>query len=463
MTPTRTLPLLLAVSLAAACSDGSGKAPPKATPKGPEKKAEAPKPAPAEGTGFDLDALRARQAEKEASNPATAPGGSAAGNPGPAAPPPPAPTAPAKDPVAKAPEKKAEEKKEEAPPPPTSPDEISDTEVRMSWAPDERDALEQMPAEGKAKEMRKRRLEIFAKRGGVLGAADGKTEEKGPGPSGERGPARPEAQKEAPPPGLRDILDDLASRDPEIRARGAESARRFPDKTVASRHLLPFLEDPDADLRAITASVLGELKSPDSVPALEKVVERVDKDPVRAMAIKALHDIGGREARAAIRKIAREGSEPSDRAAALGMLIKMREVGEVRDLLKDALQDLSREVRHQAVTAIREFELKAFEADLFPLLQDASPQVQMETMRAFGALGSRSAVGPLVKILLKPVNEEDPDPEADHDAIQGVANDALVKITGVDQGYDNTLPDEKVKAAVDAWRVWWNKNKATWK
>lgn len=350
------------------------------------------------------------------------------------------------------------------PPPPGNPDEITDTEVLLTWSQEEREALNEMKPEEKAKEMRKRRLEIFKERGGRLEAASGKMEDKGADPAtGERGPARPDAPKpqDLAPSDLRDILSDIGSSDPEIRARGVESARRYTDKAVAARYMVPLLADKDPDLRAIVCSTLGSLKQADSVDPLEKLVAKPgEKDAVRARAIHAIGEIGGVQGRAALRRIAREGGEPSDRADALGMLIKLREVMEVKDLLKSALGDLDAGVRQQAVTAVKEFNLKAFETDLYPRLKDASEQVVVEAARALGVLQARAAVGLLVDLIVQV--EEDEEIE-DSDAIQNACNIALEQITGVKQGFDTALPDEQKRAAVDNWRIWWKKNKATWK
>jgi HEAT repeat protein len=193
------------------------------------------------------------------------------------------------------------------------------------------------------------------------------------------------------------------------------------------------------------------------VDPLEKLVAKGDKDTVRSQAIHALGEIGGLQGRAALRRIVREGSEPQDRSDALGMLVKLKEVMEVKDLLKGALDDLDGGVRQQAVVAIREFNLKSFEQDLFPRMNDASEQVILEAIRAFGALGTHSAVDVLVKVLVKP------DPEAEEiDSLQRAANLSLEQITGLKQGYDDTN-DVAKQAAIDGWRIWWKKNKDTWK
>jgi len=458
MNRRRSLALLVAAVLPAACG---GSEPPKATPKPAETK-PAPTAETTGGSGFDLSSLQGtgdpKPADPKPADPRPADPKPAAAKPADPKPADPKPSDPK-------PADAKPDKPEKAPP--GSPDEITDAEVLASWAQDERDALNEMAPEDREKEMHKRRLEIFKERGGKLDATSGKMGEKPvEGPDGTRGPARPDAVKESelPPPGLQEVLDDLASRDPEVRARGVEAAKRFPDKAVACRHLIPLLEDKDADLRAIVCSTLGDLKVADAVPALGKIIDKGDKDPVRAMALRALGTIGGPQARAVLRAIVRDGSDPTDRASALNQLVKQREVGEVKDLLGKALDDINAEVRLQAVVAIREFNMKGFEKELYPRLEDASQNVVIEACRAFAAMGSRESVPALVALVLK----EEPDPESvgedeDPEAITMAANIALETITGVTQGYKDTLKEAQKAAALDGWRVWWNKNKATWK
>jgi HEAT repeat protein len=444
----RALALLAAALLAAACG---GKEAPKAPPKTETAAAPPVSEETGGGGGFDLTSLRGPEEKKpEEKKPEEKK---------PDQPPPPKPKEAEKEPATEEPKEPAKPAK----PVPASPDEISESEVLLSWAADEREALNEMTPADREKEIRKRRLEMFRERGGKIDETSGKmTDAPVEGPDGTRGPARPDAvkEKELPPPALKEILDDLASHDMEVRARGVEAAKRFPEKTIAARHLIPLLEDKDPDLRVIVCSTLGELKQADAVPALAKVVEKgiKEKEPVRAMAIKALGDIGGPQARQVLRSIVRDGDESADRAIALAQLVKQREVGEVQDLLGKALDDLNGDVRQQAVLAIREFNLKAFEKELFKRLEDASEIVIVETMRALGAMGTREAVPLLIKILLNPGEDAD-DPEE----LQIAANNALEQITGVRQGLTDTLTDAQKAAAIDSWRVWWKKNKDTWK
>lgn len=449
MTLSRWPIVLLCAAAAASCGDSKKEPAPKKTP---DKTAAAPKPSEdTGGSGLDLDALKAREE--------AAKGTSAAPAPAPGAPPKPSgPDATAPAPGAAEAAKPAEP---EGPPPPASPSEITDNEVLASWSSDEREALQEMSEAERAKEMDKKRMEIFLARGGKVNPESGRMEDKAvDSETGMRGPARPTAVKaeDLPPPDLQSILDDLNSKDPETRARGAESAKRFPDASVAARHVVRLMEDPDPELRAIAAATLGALKQSSAIPALVKVLDRADKDPVRAMALKALKDIGGPDAVAQLKKVVDEGIEPGDRAAALGMLVELKETGVVRMLLKAALNDLASEVRQAAVVAIRTLDIRDQDRALVALFQDRSDEVIIDSLRTLGATNARSAVGDIVAILLKP-HEECDDPEA----IQKAANDALEKITGVRQGYSDTAKEEERLAAIDAWRVWWRKNKATWK
>jgi HEAT repeat protein len=464
---SRAMVVLLAAALPAACSGGEEKKP---APNAAQGKPAGSKPAAKGESGLDLSSLQAStpvqkpEAPPPGGKPAdpTPSDGAKAGPPAPAAPGEEA--KPGKPAEAKAPDGKAADGKgadgKPAVPPPTNPDEITDTEVLMAWSKEEREALNEMSEADKAKEIQKRRLEMFKERGGVLDKTSGKmADKKVDAATGERGPARPDAvkEKELPPPELRDILQDIASSDPEIRARGVEAAKRFSDKGVAAHHILPLLQDRDPEIRSLACSTLGALKQADSVDALARIIEKGDKDQVRSQAIRALGDIAGFQGRAALRAIARAGTEPQDRSEALGALIRLREVGEVKDLLKAALDDLDGGVRQQAVIAIREFNIKTYEEDLFPRLKDASEQVIMETIRTLGSFGTRSAVAPLMKILLSP----DPDAE-DSEILQDAANTSLELITGVKQGYTSTSVPAKA-AALDNWRIWWKKNKDTWK
>lgn len=449
MTPIRASLVLLAAAAAAACG---GSETPKPEEKPPEKAPETGAPS---STGLDLSSLRG------GANPSPVP---AVPVPAPQSAP---PEAPAPAPARAAPEGGAEapakvEDGPPKPPPPGSPDEITDADVLASWNQEERDALNEMEPAERASEMRKRRMEIFKERGGVADAStDREGQKKADEGTGERGPARPEVVRpeDRPPPALQDILNDLASRDPEIRARGADAAQRFPDKAVATKHVIPLLKDNDQDLRQLAAATLGILGQEAAVEPLSVLLlEKDDVDPVRAMAVKALSDIPGAASTAALRKIVRESSEPSDCAAALAMLIRRKDPAEVKDLVPEALKNLSPEVRQAGVSAIREFKLKEREADLAPLMEDFSDMVILETIRAYGELGTRPVVGTLVKVLIKP-HAESENPEE----IRSAANEALERITGLDQGFDPTLPEARMREAIDSWRVWWEKNKATWK
>jgi HEAT repeat protein len=441
-------PALAALLLAAAAC---GKSEPAAEEKPKEEKP--PEPTASASPGLDLGSLGVDTTTEAA--PPPPPPAPAAEGPAPA----PAPETPKPD--APKPEGPPAPEGPPKPPPPSSPDEITEAEVLKTWSVEEREALNEMKPAEREEEIRKARLKIFKERGGVLDTStDASGQKKVDETTGERGAPRPKSTdvKDLPPPALQDILSDLASKDPEIRARGADSAGRYPDKAVATRHLAPLLKDKDEDLRQLVAATLGSLGQEDAVAPLAALVERGDKDPVRTMAIKALHDIPGPASTAALRAIVREGSEPADRADALAMLIKRKNADDVKDLVEESLKSLSPAVRRYAVVAIREFKLKEREADLAPLMEDFSEQVIMETMRAYGDFGTKSAVKGIVRVLLKP-GEDAEDPEG----LQNAANEALVKITGEDKGFAPDLPDEKREEVLNVWKAWWDKNRDKYK
>jgi len=444
--PLTVLAVLCAALLPAACGGDGGSA--KSGAAEEPKETETPKKEEPRSSGIDLAALR-EKAGVTGEPPAPGPSPAPATGPEPTG-----KETPASADAAPAP-------KPEGPPPPRRLADITDEEVLRAWSPDEREALSEMSDKERQEFMDQKRLEIFEARGGVLMEESGKMEDRAVDENtGMRGEERPDVvrQEDLPPPALRDILQDLGSPDLEIRARGAEAAKRFEDKAVAAKHVGALLADDNWELRAIAASTLGALGQESSVAALLKILDKEKKEGVRGEVVRALKDIGGKEGIAALRSIVRDGWEPGDRAASLGMLIDLNDVANVRDLIRKALDDVTAEVRERAVLAIRTFELKEYGKELIPLLGDFSDLVIIEAIRAMGTLGTRSAVGPLVRILVEP------DPESDQaDLIQDAAADALKKITGEDQGYSSVLPEEQRLAAIDNWRVWWEKTKADWK
>jgi HEAT repeat protein len=342
---------------------------------------------------------------------------------------------------------------------PTRIADITDKEVLASWGEDEREALEEMEPTERAEFMETRRKELFLARGGVLVADSGRMEDQAvDAASGMRGDARPDApQKDLPPPDLAAILGALASSDPETRAAGADMARRYPDAAVAVKHMLEVLDDKDPDVRSIAISTLGDLKRPEAIPGLKKVIDKDRKDEVRVMAIAALAKIGGEEAIATLRAIVRESDEPANRAAALYHLIETGKAVHVADLVPRAMADFSADVRRHAAVAMRTYQLKEHAPHMVPLFNDISDLVAIEAIRTAGELGLRSTVGHIIKILVEP------DPESDlQEPLQDAANRALEQITGEKKGYDGTQPDELRLAAIDSWRLWWEKSKGTW-
>ncbi len=269
-----------------------------------------------------------------------------------------------------------------------------------------------------------------------------------------RGPGRPATPGgELAPPDLRSILVGLASTDVETRAEAAESARRYPDKDVAAKHVMRVLKDKDAEVRQLAASTLGALGQAAALPALLDVIQTDRNDGVRATAIRAIKEIGGPDAVATLRGIVRDGNEPGDRASALSILTDLGIVGDVRDLIKGATRELSPEIRLQAAVAVRTFLLKDYEAFILPLLDDASDGVIVEALRACSAIKARGAVGKAVALLGDAEHEE---------IVTDAAAVSLKAITGEDLGYADTLLETQRLVAIDAWKQWWKKNGEAW-
>jgi hypothetical protein len=337
--------------------------------------------------------------------------------------------------------------------------EITDKDALASFDEEEREAVAAMPEAVQRKFLDGKRMEIFLARGGVLSDSGRMEDQKVDEKTGLRGEGRPDAPKgEVIPVSLQVVMQALASPDPETRAAGAESARRYADKAEAAKFIGTLLTDKDPELRAIAAGTLGKLQQESSVPLLEERIAKEGSDEARTAMVRAIRDIGGAAGVASLRKMAREGEEPADRAAAIAFLTDMRDPSLVSDLIGAALQDFAADVRQAGVIAIRTHGLKGHGDALVKCLDDISEQVLVESVRALGVVQHRPAVPKLMRLLLKP-DEEAEEPETQRAA----ASEALRKITGQEIAYDVTLPDADRVVALDAWRTWWEKNKATWK
>ncbi len=167
-----------------------------------------------------------------------------------------------------------------------------------------------------------------------------------------------------------------------------------------SEALLPLLDDFELEVRANASRVLGDLREPVAVPALEARLE--DESPrVRLLSAIALSRIGSPRSVEPLIALLREdgGKDAALRhAAALG-LSRCAEPGRLVALIADP----SSEVRLGAVVALRRLR----HLGLIPFLSDSDPRVALEAARAVYDLPIASALPALAARIDRPGLEGD--------------------------------------------------------
>ncbi|BBM86258.1 HEAT repeat domain-containing protein [Candidatus Uabimicrobium amorphum] len=146
--------------------------------------------------------------------------------------------------------------------------------------------------------------------------------------------------------------------------------------------IIPFLKDPIPDVRVLAASALGEIgeKAHLAVPALISMI----KDPV-------IYD----------------GSEEDDRFFAAEALAKIGK--KAVPALIPLIQDLDREIRESAVSALGEMREKAEKAvlPLISMLENPNPKIKCSAIEALGAIGEKTHL--VVPTLVSMLKDQDTD------------------------------------------------------
>jgi len=170
------------------------------------------------------------------------------------------------------------------------------------------------------------------------------------------------------------------------------------ERTVQA--VVKALENPDRDVRARAARVLGVLRRADLVPALRPLLN--DPAPaVRLAAVYAVSGVGDRDSAGAYRKMLAEGETPMLRAAALRALIATGG-DDLANTFRMALADRDMSVRLAAVRALPATDGVAASPLLLARLEDKNLRVKHQALLALEKVWSRGAgrLAPEVTALL---------------------------------------------------------------
>jgi quinoprotein glucose dehydrogenase len=163
-----------------------------------------------------------------------------------------------------------------------------------------------------------------------------------------------------------------------------------------------LLADPDAEIRAQSWKVLGDLTStwePEVIRAATAAL--ADASPrVRCFAALALAKRGDASAAPAILTLLRENADQDQNLRHAGVMA-LAGIHDAKTLAA-AAADPSRSVRLAALIAMRRLEMP----EVAQFLKDSDPALVLEAARAINDAGIAAAYGELAKLITKPVKDE---------------------------------------------------------
>jgi quinoprotein glucose dehydrogenase len=190
--------------------------------------------------------------------------------------------------------------------------------------------------------------------------------------------------------------ENLLARIHAIWGLGQAARIKAPGQTFSAWGLLgPLLEDPEAEVRAQAAKVLGEMRE---AKAREGLLGRLaDPSPrVRLYAAMALGKLGRAEATGPLLEMLRANGDkdPYLRHAAVMGLVGSGDVA----ALKQAASDGSPAVRMGVLLALR----RLTDADVARFLKDSDPRLVLEAARAINDVPIEGALAPLAVLPIAP-------------------------------------------------------------
>jgi HEAT repeat protein len=198
--------------------------------------------------------------------------------------------------------------------------------------------------------------------------------------------------------------------------------------------LLAALRDPDSRARWAAARALGMLHDESAVDSLVNTLARDRNQDVRWAAAGALGELGAAAA-PALAKLLQHRNEWV-RWAAIGVLGDLRDARSV-DGLVAALDDVSRDVRKAAVSALGEIGWPAVAALIVALGDD---KTRVAASAALGAVGA-PAVRPLIQALRNPDIRW-----AAVDALSEIGSDAVAPLTAAVNDQDQLVREAAAAA-----------------
>ena len=167
---------------------------------------------------------------------------------------------------------------------------------------------------------------------------------------------------------------------------------------AALRGVAKALKDPDAEIRAQAAKVLGDARFGPARSDLTTMTASGETSRERFYAAMALGKLGGTAAARAVLEMARQNDDrdPYLRHAAVMALYGIKD----RTVLRQAGQDKSAAIRLAALLALRKFE----SPEIAKFLEDSDPRIVLEAARAINDLPIQDALPKLADLIRRPTD-----------------------------------------------------------
>jgi HEAT repeat protein len=120
----------------------------------------------------------------------------------------------------------------------------------------------------------------------------------------------------------------------------------------AVKRITAFLADPDPGLRAVAATVLGQIGDAAATAPLRSALEKEKKTDTRVSMLGALTKLGEAKARAQLEDAAKQGNDARVQCEAIGLLAEMPDKNTLT-ILKGLLSDLHFDVRLCTIGALQ--------------------------------------------------------------------------------------------------------------
>jgi len=219
------------------------------------------------------------------------------------------------------------------------------------------------------------------------------------------------------------------------------------ERSVATA--LQLLKEGQSNLKSIAINVLADMGATSAIPEVMKAIKDSDAN-VKNAAIYALSRLRTEESTRELVRLMKEEPTGWLRAQAVAILANYNDAKLIPDFLWILKNDKDFDVLRNTLYALQKFKGdKTIPPALLDFMKTASPQVQPNILAAFQALGDRSIVPELIKLLEK---------ETDYNGFH-VMLGTLQSFTGNHKFTPQIIPDSLKNDIMAKVNDWWQKDK----